>query len=92
MLDDAKLRVLSDPLSARSWNYCWLVLTKMLTDEMILPFAQAQAVQPEMWADHEPTMEEMIRLTQVFVEEWTTAIGLMLRYWDAPPIVAGWLP
>jgi hypothetical protein len=29
LLDDAKWRVSSDPNSNRSWNYAWLVLTKM---------------------------------------------------------------
>jgi hypothetical protein len=28
-LDEAKFLVISDPQSARSWNYCWLVLVKI---------------------------------------------------------------
>lgn len=28
-LDEAKWQVISDPASTRSWNYCWLVLTKI---------------------------------------------------------------
>lgn len=28
-LDEAKSQVISDPTSTRSWNYCWLVLTKI---------------------------------------------------------------
>ncbi|KAL9106778.1 MAG: hypothetical protein Q9227_008200 [Pyrenula ochraceoflavens] len=31
-LDEAKWAVLQDPNSARSWNYCWLVLTKIQTE------------------------------------------------------------
>ena len=29
LLDDAKWQVIGDPESARSWNYCWLVLIKI---------------------------------------------------------------
>ena len=28
-LDEAKWQVTEDPASTRSWNYCWLVLTKI---------------------------------------------------------------
>ncbi|KAI9817441.1 MAG: hypothetical protein M1827_001051 [Pycnora praestabilis] len=28
-LDEAKWRVIEDPSSTRSWNYCWLVLVKI---------------------------------------------------------------
>lgn len=28
-LDEAKWRVIGDPNSVRSWNYCWLVLLKI---------------------------------------------------------------
>lgn len=31
-LDEAKWKVIGDPASARSWNYCWLVLTKIQTE------------------------------------------------------------
>ena len=29
LLDEAKWMVIEDPASQRSWNYCWLVLTKI---------------------------------------------------------------
>lgn len=29
LLDEAKWQVIGDPESVRSWNYCWLVLTKI---------------------------------------------------------------
>ena len=28
-LDEAKWQVIGDPTSTRSWNYCWLILTKI---------------------------------------------------------------
>ena len=28
-IDEAKWKVVEDPASTRSWNYCWLVLTKI---------------------------------------------------------------
>lgn len=28
-LDEAKWQVIGDPSSDRSWNYCWLILTKI---------------------------------------------------------------
>jgi hypothetical protein len=28
-LDEAKQLVISDPESLRTWNYCWLILTKI---------------------------------------------------------------
>lgn len=31
-LDEAKWKVVEDPLSARSWNYCWLVLCKVQSE------------------------------------------------------------
>ena len=33
-LDEAKWRVIADPESMRSWNYCWLVLVK-IRDEYV---------------------------------------------------------
>ena len=42
LLDEAKWMVIEDPASIRSWNYCWLVLTKI----------QAQYVTPGSPSDH----------------------------------------
>jgi hypothetical protein len=32
ILEEAKTRVINDPSSNRTWNYCWLVLTKIKTE------------------------------------------------------------
>ena len=32
LLDEAKWQVIGDPESARSWNYCWLVLSKIQSE------------------------------------------------------------
>lgn len=31
-LDAAKAKVIGDPASTRSWNYCWLILTKIQSE------------------------------------------------------------
>ncbi len=31
-LDEAKWQVIGDPASVRSWNYCWLILTKIKSE------------------------------------------------------------
>lgn len=32
LLDAAKWKVIGDPTSTRSWNYCWLILTKIKSE------------------------------------------------------------
>ena len=31
-LDEAKWQVIGDPSSTKSWNYCWLILTKIKSE------------------------------------------------------------
>ena len=31
-LDEAKWQVIGDPASTKSWNYCWLILTKIKSE------------------------------------------------------------
>ncbi|KAF2719441.1 hypothetical protein K431DRAFT_296040 [Polychaeton citri CBS 116435] len=85
-LEEAKQRVHQDPASNRSWNYCWLVLAKAHTDGLITIFACHQAKKPEMWGDRKPMEADIERLTQAFVQEWTSALRQMLRYWESAPI------
>ncbi|OAL49980.1 hypothetical protein IQ07DRAFT_611798 [Pyrenochaeta sp. DS3sAY3a] len=84
-LDEAKRRVYSDPASNRSWNLCWLVLSKTHTDQLIPYYARYQASLPAMWAGHKPSSEQITQLTNAFVAEWNWALGQMLRHWEQPP-------
>ncbi|KAF2499388.1 hypothetical protein BU16DRAFT_454305 [Lophium mytilinum] len=85
VLEEAKRRVYSDPNSNRSWNFCWLVLSKVQTDGLIPYYAQYQASQPTMWGNRQPTSESVAQLTNAFVAEWNWALGHMLRNWEQPP-------
>ncbi|OAK98082.1 hypothetical protein IQ06DRAFT_349803 [Phaeosphaeriaceae sp. SRC1lsM3a] len=84
-LDEAKRRVYADPASNRSWNLCWLVLSKIQTDQLIPYYARYQASQPTMWGGHNPSSEQITQLTNAFVAEWSYALSQMLRHWDQPP-------
>ncbi|EAT85269.1 hypothetical protein SNOG_07803 [Parastagonospora nodorum SN15] len=85
-LDEAKNRVYSDPASNRSWNLCWLVLSKIQTDQLVPYYARYQASQPAMWGGHTPSSEQITQLTAAFVAEWNYAVGQMLRHWAQPPV------
>ncbi|OJD27019.1 hypothetical protein ACJ73_01597 [Blastomyces percursus] len=77
-LDDAKALTVSDPKSARSWNYCWLVLSKVLEQDI--------AANPVMWGGRSPTLAEIEQLSDACTAEWTMAAQQMLRHWEQPPI------
>lgn len=85
-LDEGKRRVHLDPVSNRSWNYCWLVLAKVHTDSLISTYARIQASRPEMWGGRVPPAESITRLADAFVQEWTAALAQLLRYWETAPI------
>ncbi|EUC48516.1 hypothetical protein COCMIDRAFT_33998 [Bipolaris oryzae ATCC 44560] len=84
-LDEAKRRVYIDPASNRSWNLCWLVLSKIQADQLIPYYARYQATQPAMWGGHAPTAEQVMQLMEAFVNEWNWAVTQMLRHWVQPP-------
>ncbi|ORX97863.1 hypothetical protein BCR34DRAFT_628508 [Clohesyomyces aquaticus] len=84
-LEEAKRRVFSDPQSNRSWNFCWLVLSKIQNDQLIPYYAQYQAGLPTMWGNRTPSAAEISQLSNAFVAEWNWAVGQMLRHWDQPP-------
>ncbi|KAF2201344.1 hypothetical protein GQ43DRAFT_39458 [Delitschia confertaspora ATCC 74209] len=84
-LEEAKRRVYSDPQSNRSWNFCWLVLSKMKKDQLIPHYANYQAALPTMWGGSVPTAEGVTRLSAAFVAEWNWAVDNMLRHWEQPP-------
>ncbi|KAF2689521.1 hypothetical protein K458DRAFT_329981 [Lentithecium fluviatile CBS 122367] len=84
-LEEAKRRVYSDPESNRSWNFCWLVLSKVGNDQLIPYYAHYQASLPAMWGGRSPTAEGVEQLKNAFVSEWNWAITQMLSHWDQPP-------
>ncbi|KAF2669505.1 hypothetical protein BT63DRAFT_433009 [Microthyrium microscopicum] len=86
VIDEAKRRVYADPLSNRSWNFCWLVLSKVQSDRLIPYYAIHQAQQPEMWGDMAPTQHSVQQLANAFTQEWTWAISEMLRHWERSPV------
>ncbi|KAE9971828.1 hypothetical protein BLS_004286 [Venturia inaequalis] len=88
-LDDAKNRVYSDPSSNRSWNFCWLVLTKIKNDSLIPSYAQYQASLPAMWGGQMPTAQGVAQLANAFTVEWNWAVDQMLRHWEKPPVGGG---
>lgn len=86
ILTAAKFFVHADPASNRSWNYCWLILTKIRTQSPIPTFAQAQAAKPEIWAGRIPLGSSVDALTAAFVAEWKRALERVLRYWEVDPV------
>ncbi|KAI9837204.1 MAG: hypothetical protein M1837_003083 [Sclerophora amabilis] len=88
-LDEAKWKVIEDPSSQRSWNYCWLVLTKIENEQLIVKHATSMAQQPSMWGNRTPTPVGISQLANAFVSEWTRALRQMLRHWEAAPSAMG---
>ncbi|KAJ9257853.1 hypothetical protein C8Q69DRAFT_508433 [Paecilomyces variotii] len=88
-LDEAKWLVSSDPQSCRSWNYCWLILTKIQEKQLIPKHARILAAKPAMWGDKQPTPELIEWLSNECIKEWTAAVQLMLRHWETPPTTTG---
>ncbi|MCJ1364540.1 hypothetical protein MMC16_003651 [Acarospora aff. strigata] len=88
-LDEAKWQVIQDPASTRSWNYCWLVLTKIQTENLIVKHARLLAAKPAMWGGQIPTAAGTEQLAAACISEWSRALGQMLRHWDTPPSTTG---
>ncbi|KAL1987123.1 hypothetical protein VTN96DRAFT_4729 [Rasamsonia emersonii] len=84
-----KSLVICDPESARSWNYCWLVLVKIERMNLIPKHARALASRPEMWGAIQPSPQHVDQLANEWIQEWTRALHHMLRHWDTPPTVTG---
>ncbi|KAI4126657.1 MAG: hypothetical protein LQ347_004884 [Umbilicaria vellea] len=89
LLDEAKWQVIEDPESGRSWNYCWLVLTKIRDEQLVTKHAYLLAAKPAMWGGYIPTTERVEQLAAVCIDEWTAAVNQMLRHWDTPPTTTG---
>ncbi|KAA6413902.1 MAG: hypothetical protein FRX48_02264 [Lasallia pustulata] len=89
LLDEAKWQVIGDPESARSWNYCWLVLSKIQSEQLIRKHARLLAAKPAMWGGQAPTAAQVEQLATACVNEWTAALNRMLRHWDTPPTTTG---
>ncbi|KAH7265815.1 hypothetical protein FSOLCH5_013244 [Fusarium solani] len=85
IVQDAHLRVLSDPESNRSWNTAWLCLVKIRDDGLIPLYALLEAGKQEMWGETLPTQEDVEQLASCFELEWRTAVDTMLRHWATPP-------
>lgn len=81
----AEMRVRSDPDSNRSWNLAWLLLRKMISDDLVASYASIEAAKPEMWGDMNPTDDEIQQLAACFEYEWNRAVTTMLRHWAASP-------
>ncbi|EED19260.1 hypothetical protein TSTA_025760 [Talaromyces stipitatus ATCC 10500] len=78
MLDEAKSLVMNDPERSHSWNFAWLVLTKIEEE--------ALATNADMWGGILP-QEDMITMLEIKCrEEWTRAVEIMLRHWDTQPV------
>ncbi|OJJ43851.1 hypothetical protein ASPZODRAFT_19153 [Penicilliopsis zonata CBS 506.65] len=85
-LDEAKTLVLEDPNRARSWNPCWLVLTKIAESNLIAKHAHDLASRPAMWGIITPLEANVQQLERACMEEWTSAVQRMLRHWEVPPL------
>ncbi|KAF1989210.1 hypothetical protein K402DRAFT_461601 [Aulographum hederae CBS 113979] len=84
-IDEAKRRVYSDPSSNRSWNLCWLVLTKIQSDNLIPYYANWEASQSRMWGKRKPSDEAVAQLASAMVAEWNWALDQMLSHWYSEP-------
>ncbi|PGH12770.1 hypothetical protein AJ80_06594 [Polytolypa hystricis UAMH7299] len=88
-LDEAKWFVVGDPQSSRSWNYCWLVLTKIQERQLIPKHARELAAKPAMWGGKTPSVTNIEQLANACTAEWNRALSLMLRHWERPPTTTG---
>ncbi|KAI9675286.1 MAG: hypothetical protein M1817_001188 [Caeruleum heppii] len=88
-LDEAKWMVLEDPTSQRSWNYCWLVLTKINAEGLIQKHAHLQARQPGMWGNRSPNAAQVSQLAATLINEWQRALRQLLRNWETAPSTTG---
>ncbi|KAL7275604.1 hypothetical protein RUND412_001436 [Rhizina undulata] len=86
LLEGAKRRVYIDQNSSRSWNFAWLILTKIRHDQMIGEFALKTAYQPVMWGGEVPDTASANQLAIVLVDQWSRAVEQMLRHWMSPPV------
>ncbi|OKL62719.1 hypothetical protein UA08_01365 [Talaromyces atroroseus] len=86
LLDDAKELVMRDPNRKRSWNYAWLVLTKIEEDALVEKHAKALSTNPEMWGGSLPPEEMTVLLENKCREDWTRAVRIMLRHWQLKPL------
>ncbi|KAI9760604.1 MAG: ATP synthase d subunit [Chaenotheca gracillima] len=89
-LDEAKWKVIEDPASQRSWNYCWLVLSKIRDEQLIVQHAQMMAQRPEMWGNRTPTAAGVSQLAGACINEWTWALNQMLRHWEGGSSSSGY--
>ncbi|KAK4169622.1 hypothetical protein QBC43DRAFT_340274 [Cladorrhinum sp. PSN259] len=81
----AQQLVRNDPESNRSWNFAWLVLQKIVDDNLISSYAEMEASQPAMWDGAQPTAEQVQQLAACFVYEWSGAVQRMLQHWQVAP-------
>ncbi|KAI9778027.1 MAG: hypothetical protein M1839_008432 [Geoglossum umbratile] len=88
-LDEAKWKVIEDPASARSWNYCWLVLMKIQNERLIAKHAAMMASKPAMWGNRTPDQASVAQLANALMNEWNRAVAQMLRHWETPPTTTG---
>jgi hypothetical protein len=72
---------------SRSYLWCNLAQWNWSINSRLIPYyAIHQASQPEMWGDMAPTQHSIQQLANAFTQEWTWAVGEMLRHWDESPI------
>ncbi|OAX83981.1 hypothetical protein ACJ72_01663 [Emergomyces africanus] len=83
-LDDAKVLTVSDLKNSHSGNFCWLVLLKILEQQLIPKHARDIAANPVMWGGRAPTTTEIEQLSDACTAEWTMAVQQMLRHWELP--------
>ncbi|KAI5801152.1 hypothetical protein EDC01DRAFT_612492 [Geopyxis carbonaria] len=89
MLENAKVRVFNDAESRRSWNFAWLLLSKIKSEGMVQEYATRTAHQPEMWGGLLPDAHNAAELARVLTAEWTQAVDKLLRHWQTPPTTDG---
>ncbi|CRG86291.1 hypothetical protein PISL3812_03296 [Talaromyces islandicus] len=82
LLDEAKMLVTADPEGSRSWNFAWLVLTKIEDEDLIDKYARDLSTNPDMWGGRSPAANEAKMLEEKCKEEWTRAVRQMLRNWE----------
>ncbi|RPB16520.1 hypothetical protein P167DRAFT_480794 [Morchella conica CCBAS932] len=85
LLESAKWSVYNDPDSSKSWNFAWLILTKLRNEQMVAEFATKTAYEPAMWGNATPDPASATQLASVLTQEWSKAVDQMLRHWSSPP-------
>ncbi|KAL8948726.1 MAG: hypothetical protein Q9222_005108 [Ikaeria aurantiellina] len=81
-LDDAKARATAGNGQQGGINFCWAVLDRVRSLNLIPHHARLLASKPAMWGNRPPSATEIDKLATACANEWSRALATLLRHWD----------